>query len=80
VQEHIDLIASIRDGKPLNEAARIAESNLVAIMARMAAYTGQEVSYDYALNKSMLDTFPKDLASGKLDVPPVAVPGRTRLV
>ncbi len=79
VQEHIDLIASIRDGKPLNEATRIAESNLVAIMARMAAYTGQEVSYDFALNKSMLDTFPKDLASGKIDVPPVAVPGRTRL-
>jgi predicted dehydrogenase len=78
-QEHVDLLASIREGKPLNEARRIAESTLVAIMGRMSAYTGQEVSFDYALNQSQLDTFPKDL-SGPLPTPPVAVPGKTKLV
>jgi predicted dehydrogenase len=77
-QEHVDLLASIREGRPLNEARRIAESTLVAIMGRMSAYTGQEVSFDYALNKSQLDTFPTDLA-GPLPVPPVAIPGRTKL-
>ena len=41
LQEHIDLIASIRAGKPLNEAEQIAESTLTAIMGRMPAYTGQ---------------------------------------
>ena len=40
VQEHIDLIASIRAGKPLNELKTVAESTLTAIMGRMSAYTG----------------------------------------
>ena len=40
VQEHTDLIASIRDGKPLNELKQVAESTLTAIMGRMSAYTG----------------------------------------
>ncbi len=80
VQEHMDLIASIHAGHPLNESRQIAESTMLAIMARMSAYTGQEVTFDFAMNKSSLDTFPKDMASGQLVVPPVAVPGRTRLV
>jgi predicted dehydrogenase len=78
-QEQADLIASIRAGAPLNEARRIAESTLVAIMGRMSAYTGQEVTWDFALGKSELDLFPKDLASGRLDVAPVAQPGKARL-
>ncbi|MBI5865135.1 MAG: Gfo/Idh/MocA family oxidoreductase, partial [Planctomycetes bacterium] len=41
VQEHADLIASIRAGKPLNEGVRIAESTLTAIMGRMSGYTGR---------------------------------------
>ncbi len=39
VQEHTDLIKSIRDGKPLNEGKRIAESTLLAIMGRESAYS-----------------------------------------
>ena len=46
VQEHSDLIASIRAGKPLNEAKRVAESTLTAIMGRMSAYTGKVVSWE----------------------------------
>ncbi len=41
VQEHADLIKSIRDGKPLNEGRRVAESTLTAIMGRMSAYTAR---------------------------------------
>src|SRR5262249_2797659 len=41
VQEHIDLLASIREGKPLNELKTVAESTLTAIMSRMSAYTGE---------------------------------------
>src|SRR5579859_8060886 len=41
VQEHTDLIASIRSGNPLNEAEQVAHSTLTAIMGREAAYTGQ---------------------------------------
>src|SRR5262249_12978750 len=40
VQEHTDLIASIRAGKPSNELKNVAESTQTAILGRMAAYTG----------------------------------------
>jgi myo-inositol 2-dehydrogenase/D-chiro-inositol 1-dehydrogenase len=79
VQEHADLIASIRAGKPLNEAQRVAESVLTAIMGRMSAYTGQEISWDQALN-SKEDLTPANLELGPIAVPPVAVPGRTPFV
>jgi myo-inositol 2-dehydrogenase / D-chiro-inositol 1-dehydrogenase len=79
VQEHADLIASIRAGQPLNEGIRIAESTLTAVMGRMSAYTGQEVTWEQAMG-SKLDLMPKQLALGPLPVDPVAIPGRTRLV
>ena len=49
-QEHIDLVASIRDGRPLNELKTVAESTLTAIMGRMSAYTGKAVTWEQALN------------------------------
>src|SRR5262245_54735511 len=52
VQEHTDFIASLRAGKPLNELKNVAESTMTAIMGRMAAYTGQAVSWDEALNSN----------------------------
>ena len=79
VQEHIDLIASIRAGKPLNELERVAESTLTAIMGRMSAYTGKAVTWEQAM-ESHLETMPKDLAFGPLPVPPVAIPGQTELI
>jgi myo-inositol 2-dehydrogenase / D-chiro-inositol 1-dehydrogenase len=80
VIEHADLIASIRDGKPLNEGKRIAESTMCAIMGRMSAYTGRAISWDWAMNASKLDLFPKTLAFGPHPVDPVAVPGVTPLI
>jgi predicted dehydrogenase len=79
VQEHADLIASIGAGKPLNEGRNVAESTLTAIMGRMSAYTGQEVTWEQALN-SKLDLMPKEVALGPKPVDPVAIPGRTTLV
>jgi len=61
-QEHIDMIKSIRDGKPLNEGRRVAESTLTAIGARMAGYTGRAFSWDWLLNTSQLDLVPKQEA------------------
>jgi predicted dehydrogenase len=80
VQEHADLIASIRAGKPLNEGRRVAESTLCAIMGRMSAYTGQALSWDWAMKASKLDLTPPSYAFGPLPVEPVAVPGKTLLV
>jgi len=78
-QEHIDLIASIRSGNPLNELRQVAESTLTAIMGRMSAYTGKAVTWDQALN-SKQNLMPPTLAFGPLPVPPVAVPGQTELL
>ncbi len=80
VQEHTDLIASLRAGKPYNELKGVAESTLTAIMGRMAAYTGQAVTWEQALNseESLMPT--KLEWDGPLAVAPVAMPGQTKLV
>jgi myo-inositol 2-dehydrogenase/D-chiro-inositol 1-dehydrogenase len=77
--EHIEMYASIRSGKPINTADRFTKATLMAIMARMSAYTGKEVSWDQALN-SKEDLYPKDLTWEKpLPVAPVAIPGVNEL-
>ncbi len=45
-----DLIDAIRRDKPYNEVKRGAEASLVNTMGRMAAHTGQIITYDQALN------------------------------
>jgi len=80
VQEHADLIASIREGKPLNEGIRIAESTLTAIMGRMSAYTGRALKWDWVMNASKLDLSPPRYEMSELPVRPVAVPGKTALI
>ncbi len=79
VQEHTDLIAAIRAGKPYNELQTVAESTLTAILGRVAAYTGQAVTWEQALN-SADSLMPSKLEWGDLAVAPVAMPGQTKLV
>jgi myo-inositol 2-dehydrogenase / D-chiro-inositol 1-dehydrogenase len=76
VQEHTDLIASIRAGKPLNELKQVAETSMAAIMGRMAAYTGKTVTWEQALG-SQESLMPPTLAWGPMPIPPVAMPGQT---
>jgi predicted dehydrogenase len=78
-QEHADAIQSIFDGKPLNEAKQVAESTLTAIMGREAAYSGQAVDWDSAM-ESELDLSPKKYEFGELPVAPVAIPGKYRFL
>jgi len=78
VQEHADLIASIRAGKPINELKQIALSTLTAIMGREAAYTGQEMTWDAVMNADQ-SIAPPNVAFVPLEVPPVPMPGRTKL-
>jgi len=80
VQEHIDLIASIRKAAPLNEGKQIAETTLCAIMGRMSAYTGRGISWDWAMKSSQLNLAPATYALGANPVDPVATPGVTVLV
>jgi predicted dehydrogenase len=80
VQEHADLVASIRAGKPLNEGRRIAESTCTAIMGRMSAYSGRAVNFDWVMKKSKLDLTPAKYEFGDLPEPKAAVPGVTELI
>ncbi|MCI0745886.1 MAG: hypothetical protein L0Y58_10815 [Verrucomicrobia subdivision 3 bacterium] len=45
-----DLISAIRNDKPYNEVKRGVEASLVTSMGRMAAHTGQEITYEDMLN------------------------------
>jgi predicted dehydrogenase len=81
VQEHADLIKSIRAGEPLNEGERIALSTLCAIMGRESAYSRQQFKTSWFMNKCTLDLLPPDdmkLSDAK-EVPPFAVPGQYNL-
>ncbi|TWT66213.1 Gfo/Idh/MocA family protein [Allorhodopirellula solitaria] len=80
-QEHKDLIDSIRAGKPIVELKQTADSSLTAVLGRLAAYTGQKVTWDFVTDKSTLDLWPKNMETE--GVPPsdgCVIPGRTKLV
>lgn len=53
VQEHINLVTAIRTGNTINDGEDQAYSSLVAIMGRVAAYTGKDVTWDEILNSGL---------------------------
>jgi myo-inositol 2-dehydrogenase/D-chiro-inositol 1-dehydrogenase len=79
-REHDVLFASLRKGTPINDGKRLATSTMLAIMGRMAAYTGQQVTWDQAMN-SQESLVPASLDwNGTLEVKPMARPGVTKLI
>ena len=77
--EHNELFASIRSGEPINDGHWMAQSTLMGIMGRMAAYTGQEISWEDAMN-SQDKLVPDGLDwKMKLSIAPMAMPGVTKL-
>ena len=78
VTEHEELFAGIRAGRPVNNGEYMARSTLLAIMGRMAAYTGQQVTWDQALN-SREDLSPDGYAwDARPPASSIAVPGQTK--
>lgn len=78
--EQTEFFASIRAGQPICDGEWMANSTLAAIMGRMAAYTGQEITWDMATNsKEQLvpDKLEWDM---KLPVAPMAMPGITKFL
>ncbi len=75
--EHDELFRSIREGKPINNGEYMCKSTLLAIMARMSAYTGREITWDMAMNSKEDLSPPRYDWQVKLPEPPVAVPGVT---
>jgi len=80
IKQHADHIAAIRQDKHLNEARRVAESTLTAIMGRMSAYTGRALKWDWVMNASKLDFTRPSYEFGEAPDLKVAMPGKTQLI
>ena len=79
-REHDMLFAAVRKNQPINDGKRMATSTMLGIMGRMAAYTGQQITWDQAMN-SQDKLFPDNLDwNGKMEVRPRALPGVTKFV
>jgi predicted dehydrogenase len=75
--EHNELFASIRNGNPINDGEWMATSTMMALMGRMAAYTGREITWEEALNsEERLVPEPLDW-NAPLPIRPLSMPGRT---
>ena len=81
VQEHIRMMRSIRgDGPYLNEGMVIAEGTMTTIMAREAAYSGLEITWDMIMN-SKQDLQPKQFDYKlKMEAPPLPAPGQYKFI
>ena len=78
--EHDVFFSRLRAGQPINEGASMARSTLCALMGRMAAYTGQQITWDMALN-SQEKLVPENMTwDMKLPIAPMARPGQTKFL
>jgi predicted dehydrogenase len=77
--EHDALFAALRAGERIDNADYMCKSTMMAIMARMSAYTGKTVTWDQAWN-SELDLSPAAYEWGDVPMRPVAQPGITPFV
>ena len=80
-QEHKVLVDAVRSGNPIVELRETADSSMTAVLGRMSAYTGQEVTWDFATNESKLNLWPENFdINGELPEPKYAIPGKTKLI
>ena len=77
--EHDEMVKSIMEGKPINNGEYMTKSTMMAIMGRMATYTGQLVTWEQAWN-SKDELKPPAYEWGPVPIRPVAKPGITKLV
>ncbi|MGI9243368.1 MAG: Gfo/Idh/MocA family protein, partial [Verrucomicrobiales bacterium] len=78
--EHNHLFKSIREGGAVNDGEWMAHSTMLAIMGRMAAYTGEKITWDQAIS-STHDLAPDDLTwDSEFSPDEMALPGRTKFV
>ena len=78
--EHDEMFAAIRAGKPINNGEYMCNSTLMAIMGRMAAYTGKRITWEQA--HASEEVLMPNLLSWDDEPPaaPVAIPGVTKFV
>lgn len=73
------LMSSIRNQKPVNDGDRMATSTMLVILGRMAAYTGQQVTWAQAFGSNECLVPEKLEWNARLPVAPLAEPGFTRV-
>lgn len=93
VQEHVELFNAIRNGNVINDTVRAANTTMTAILGYMATYSGQNLTWEEALNSDV--TFypqhsltPENVGyeteapvkRGENGLYPVPVPGVTEVV
>ena len=76
--EHDELFASIRKGEPINDGIWMAQSTMMAILGREAAYTGQKITWEQIMNSQQDLSPPKYEWDVSLPIPEVAMPGITK--
>ncbi len=64
-QEHVHLVESIGLNKKINQAEELANSTMIAIMGREAAYTGKAITWDEIM-ASTLRYGPTEYAMGQV--------------
>ncbi len=74
VSEVVELVESIRNQNPINDARQMAESTMTAILGRMAEYNGTLLTWDEAI-ASDESYLPKKLEFGPVELRPLAVTG-----
>lgn len=74
VQEHVELVTAIRTGNYINDSEQMVHSTRLALMGRMSAYTGKEITWDEVVNSDLRlgpDTYAFGPVSGIPEKPPV---------
>ncbi|MGL4512392.1 MAG: Gfo/Idh/MocA family protein [Lacipirellulaceae bacterium] len=74
VREHEEMFRSIRKGTPINNGHYMVNSTRVALMGRMAAYSGKTLTWDEAI-ASPERLGPPEYGWTDVPEPPVAIPG-----
>lgn len=88
VQEQLDTLYYVNKGGPLNQAKAVAESTATAVMGRISAYTGQQVSWKQIMEDASISPerynltlrpTAEDFEKGTVEIPKenvVPIPGR----
>jgi predicted dehydrogenase len=77
--EQDELFASIRAGKPVNNGDVMSKSTMLAILGRLASYTGKKITWEQATNLAEDLSLPRYDWDVAVEVPPIARPGVSTL-
>ena len=71
------MFAAIRSGETINNGDYMCSSTLMAILGREVCYTGQTITWDQMLD-SEKNLSPAVYQWGDVEIPKVAIPGKTK--